>query len=97
VTVGSLRLTLRLAENGSLKGKRQVIRSVIARLRNRFNVAAAEVEDNDRWQIATLGVVCVSNSARHAQEMLSEVLAFVEHERLDAEIIDSEIEVLHVL
>ena len=90
--VGVCRLTLRLPENASLKGKRQVIQSVTTRLRNKFNVAVAEVDDNDRWQIATLGVTCVSNDARHAREMLDNVVVFVQRLR-DAELLDSEIEV----
>jgi uncharacterized protein YlxP (DUF503 family) len=93
MAVGVCRLTLRLPENGSLKGKRQLIRSVTARLRNKFNVAVAEVDDNDRWQIATLGITCVSNDARHAREVLDHVVAFVQQQRLDAELLDSEVEV----
>ena len=93
MTVGVCRITLRLPENGSLKGKRQVLRSLTTRLRNKFNVAVAEVDDNDRWQIATIGVTCVSNDARHAQEMLDHVVTFVQHTRLDAELLESEIEV----
>ncbi len=93
MTVGVCRITLRLPENSSLKGKRQVVRSLTTRLRNKFNVAVAEVDDNDRWQIATIGLTCVSNDARHAQEMLDRAVQFVEQTRLDAELIDSEIEV----
>ncbi len=91
--VGVCRVSLRLPENSSLKGKRQVVRSLITRLRNKFNVAVAEVADNDRWQIATIGVTCVSNDARHAQEMLDRVVSYIERSRLDAELIESEIEV----
>ena len=91
--VGVCRVSLRLPENSSLKGKRQVVRSLTTRLRNKFNVAVAEVADNDRWQIATLGVTCVSNDARHAQEMLDRVVSYIERTRLDAELIESEIEV----
>ena len=91
--VGVCRVTLRLPENSSLKGKRQVILSLSQRLRNKFNVAVAEVGDNDRWQIATLGIVCVSNDARHAQEQMDNVVRFIEDVRLDAELINSEIEV----
>lgn len=91
--VGVCRVSLRLPENGSLKGKRQVVRSLTTRLRNKFNVAVAEVADNDRWQIATIGVTCVSNDARHAQEMLDRVVSYIERTRLDAELIESEIEV----
>ena len=56
--VGTLLLELRLPENRSLKGKRQVVKSLLARLHNRYNVAAAEVDNNDRWQVATIGVAC---------------------------------------
>ena len=91
--VGVCRVSLRLPENSSLKGKRQVVRSLTTRLRNKFNVAVAEVADNDRWQIATIGITCVSNDARHAQEMLDRVVSYIERTRLDAELIESEIEV----
>ena len=91
--VGACRVTLRLPENSSLKGKRQLLRSLTTRLRNKFNVAVAEVEDNDRWQIATIGITCVSNDARHAREMLDRVVAFIQYTRLDAELLDSEIDV----
>jgi uncharacterized protein YlxP (DUF503 family) len=88
--VGLCRVKLRLPENHSLKGKRQVIKSLIARLHNRFNVSAAEVEDMDSWQIATLGVACASNDERHADQVLASVVAFIRNERLDAEILDVE-------
>ncbi len=95
MTVGMLLLRLRLPENQSLKGKRGVIKSLIARLQNRYNVAAAEVGENDRWQAAEIGVACVSNSAPHARQVLENVVAFVERERLDAEVVDYEIELIH--
>ena len=93
--VGTLLVELRLPGNHSLKGKRQVVKSLIARLHNRYNVAAAEVENNDRWQVATLGVACVSNSAPHANEILESVVSFIESDRLDLEITDYAIEVTH--
>ena len=93
MTIGVCRVTLRLPESGSLKDKRQVVRSLTQRLRNKFNVAVAEVADNDTWQIATLGITCVSNDARHAREVLDHAVAFVQQQRLDAELLESEIEV----
>jgi hypothetical protein len=95
--VGLCRLNLRLPGKGSLKEKRQVVRSVTARLRNKFDVAVAEVDDNDRWQIATIGVACVSNDAAHARRMLEEAVEFVRATRLDAELLDHEIEVSQAL
>jgi uncharacterized protein YlxP (DUF503 family) len=93
MTVGVCRITLRLPENDSLKGKRRVVKSLMEKLRNKFNIAVAEVGDNDRWQIATIGLTCVSNDARHAREMLDRAVEFVQQTRLDAELLESEIEV----
>ena len=97
MAVGICRLTLRLPENQSLKGKRQVIKSLIARLHNRFNVSAAEIGNHDSWQLASIGVCCVSNDERHADEVMAGVISFVRRERLDAEIIDVETEVMRGL
>ena len=96
MTIGACRITLRLPENDSLKGKRQLITSVTSRVRNKYNVSIAEIGDNESWQIASLGITCVSNSARHANEMLSNVVKFIASSRLDAELLDQEIEMLQV-
>jgi uncharacterized protein YlxP (DUF503 family) len=84
--VGIARVALRLAGNGSLKGKRMVVKSVVQRVRNRFNVAVAEVDTQDAHQLATLGIVCLSDDPRHSNEVLSKVIDFIESERLDAEV-----------
>ncbi|MDO8616949.1 MAG: DUF503 domain-containing protein [Dehalococcoidia bacterium] len=97
ITIGLCRVSLRLPENHSLKGKRQVLRSLLAKLHNRFNVSAAEVGDQDSWQMVSLGISCVSNDERHAGQVLASVIAFIRHERLDAEIVDYETEIIHGL
>ncbi len=89
-----LRFTLRLPESGSLKDKRQVVRSVAQRLRNKFQVAVAEVADNEAWQLATLGVACVANERRHCEDVLAEIVAYVRDSRLDAEMLNVETEVI---
>jgi uncharacterized protein YlxP (DUF503 family) len=94
VNVGVLRFSLRIPESGSLKDKRQVVRSVSQRIRNKFQAAVAEVDDNDAWQLATIGVACVANTARHCEEVLNEIVAYVESSRLDAEVVGVEREVL---
>ncbi len=81
--VGVTRITLHLPENQSLKGKRRVIKSLMARVRNKFNVSIAEVDDNDSHTTAVLGVACATNSSRHADDVLSEVVAFIESEEGD--------------
>lgn len=92
--VGVCRLTLRLPENSSLKGKRQVVKSLVARVRNRYNVSIAEIDNQDSWQIASLGISCVSNSDGHVSEVLSKVVGFVRSSRLDAELIDWQVGLL---
>jgi uncharacterized protein YlxP (DUF503 family) len=97
VAVGVCRVVLRLPENHSLKGKRQVIRSLTSRLHQRFNVSVAEVGSNDSWQIVELGVSCVANDDRHAGDVLTSVASFIESERLDAELLGVETEVVRAL
>jgi len=97
MTVGACRVTLRLPENDSLKGKRQLVKSIISRVHNKYNVSIAEIDDNESWQILSLGISCVSNSVRHADEMLSNVVKFIAGSRLDAELLDYEIELLQAL
>ena len=96
MNVGVCKVYLRLPENMSLKGKRQVLKSVISRIRNKFNVAVAEVDDNDVWQRATIGICCVSNNNRHTNQVLSRVVDFVVGARFDVEILDYEIEIIGV-
>ena len=78
--------------NHSLKGKRQVIKSIVTRLKNKFNVSVAEIDDQDLWQLATLGMACVSNHRRHADETLANVVKFVVQNYPDVEVLSSEIE-----
>jgi len=93
MNVGVCRIELRLPENQSLKGKRQVVKSIIARLQNKYNVSVAEIDNQGLWQIATLGITCVSNHRRHADETLSSVVRFVVQNYPNLEIVNSEIEI----
>lgn len=87
-------MTLHLPGSHSLKEKRQVIKSVMARVRNQFEVAIAEVDENDRWQIAKLGVSCVSNSHKHAEAVLMNVQRYIEETRPDLLLSHCEIELI---
>lgn len=91
--VGACRITLHLPASQSLKDKRSTVKSVLARLHREMHVAAAEVGTLDLWQIATIGVVCVSNSVAHTDEVLAKAVRFVEHAAPDAELTDFETEV----
>jgi len=92
--VGICRLMTHLPESSNLKAKRQVARSLTAKIRNQFNVAVAEVDDNDLWQRLTLGICCVSNDSSHANQVLSNVVSFVEDQRRDLEVLDYETEII---
>jgi len=96
MNVGVCKINLRLPENSSLKGKRQVLKSITTRIRNKFNVSVAEVDNNDRWQLATIGICCVSNDNRHTNEVLSKVVDFVVGSKFEVEILDYEIEILPI-
>ncbi len=73
-----------------------MVKSVTARVRNKFNVSVAEVDNLGRWQLVTLGICCVSNDSRYTNEVLSKVVTFVINCRFEVEILDYEIEILPV-
>lgn len=97
MNVGVCRVRLRFPENLSLKGKRQILKSITTRIRSKFNVSVAEVDDNNLWQLATLGICCVSNNKRHTNEVLSKAVDLIVNGRFEVEILDYEIEILPVL
>jgi uncharacterized protein len=92
LVVMSCSVQLYLGQSQSLKDKRQVIKSLKDRIGNAFNVSVAEVADQDLWQKATLGFAVVSNQTRHANEVLSKVVNFIERD-YSIELIDYQIEV----
>lgn len=96
MNVGICKVKLRLPDNLSLKGKRQVVKSVTARLKNRFPVSVAEVDDNDLWQLATIGICYISNDKRFTNEILSKIIEFLVNNQGDYEVLDQELEILEV-
>src|SRR5512142_662454 len=71
--IGVLTLELRLENSHSLKDKRHVVQSLKERLRNRFNVAVAEIDYQDLWQRAAVAAVTVSPDHNHAEKVLRSV------------------------
>ncbi len=80
MVIGVCRITLHIDEVFSLKEKRHIIKSIIERLKARFNASIAEVDLNDKWKNAVIGVACVSNEAGHADSMLANIVNFVEND-----------------
>lgn len=78
--IGVLRVELSLPGSHSLKDKRRLVKSLLDRLHNQFNVSAAEIDAQDNYRHAHLAVTCVSSQARHANQILSHVMTAVERE-----------------
>jgi hypothetical protein len=93
MTIGILRLTIFIHESSSLKEKRMVMHSLKARLRNRFNVALTQIDDDDKWQKATLAVVGVERDRKNMNSKLSAILNFIE-EFNNINLIDHEMELI---
>lgn len=93
--IGVARFDLFIPASTSLKDKRQVVRSVTATVRNKFNVAVAEVDFQDLWQRAALGVSCVSESAGQCRKVLQEVEKVVGRSVIGrAEIVERSVDVV---
>jgi uncharacterized protein YlxP (DUF503 family) len=93
--VGAAVVELHVHGSHSLKEKRGVVRSIVQRLRNRFNVSVAEIGGQDTWQRAVLGIVTTGNDRRHLRAQLERALAFVEDLHL-AEVTESDVELLEL-
>jgi uncharacterized protein len=94
MVVGVCHLELYLHDNFSLKGKRQVLRSIVQRARQRFNIAIAEVAEQDLWQKAVLGICAVGNDRQRVNSTLDQVINFIEETQL-TDVADSKIEIIN--
>lgn len=94
MVVGICRIILSIPVASSLKEKRRVIKSLVSRVRNEFNVSISEIDDHDAWQSAVLAVACVATSASYAHGQLEAVVRFIDRQRPDCPIGAYEIEML---
>ena len=90
VAVGTVEI--HLPDVGSLKGKRRALKGLKEKLRHRFAISVAEVDHHDSWQRATLALACVSGDSRHANEVISKAMDFLE-DNVEGYVIDVEVEV----
>jgi len=93
--VAVARVTLIIHGNDSLKGKRKVVKSLVEKVRHRFDAAAAEVGDHDLWQKAQIGLALVGNDPQNLSTRLDQIMKFMESLHL-AEIIDSQVELCYL-
>jgi len=91
MVVGTLRVELFISDGITLKDKRRVLHSLLDRIQNKFNVAAAEVDKQDSPHRAVIGAACVSNSSAHTSRIINGVIRFIEAEPR-AQIVECETE-----
>jgi len=94
MVVGVGQVLLRLPGNHSLKGKRRVLRQLVERMKQRFNISVAEVEAQDQWQLIYLGVSQVGLNKDKIRTELDRMLNFIEEMNV-VEIIDVDVEIIH--
>ena len=94
MVTGVLKVSLYTNSTHSLKEKRKIIKSIVGRVRNKFNVSIAEVGANDKWQIMELGISIVCNDKRFANSVLDNILSFIDSLNL-CDLIDQNIEIFN--
>lgn len=95
MVIGVCRIILSIDEVYSLKEKRHIVKSIIERLKSRYNASVAEVDLNDKWKNAVIGIACVSNEVGHADSMMANMVNFVENDGR-AVLVDYSTETIHV-
>ncbi|MGI6491280.1 MAG: DUF503 domain-containing protein [Peptococcaceae bacterium] len=93
MVVGILTVELYIGEANSLKEKRRVLKSLIDRIKVRFNVSIAEVGEMDAWQRSVVGISFVSNEQAHVSRVLAAVVSFIEQQGA-VQLIDFQTELL---
>jgi uncharacterized protein YlxP (DUF503 family) len=94
MVIGLLTVDPQIPASGSLKDKRQVVRSLVAHLRREHNISVAEVDHLDSWQLCTLAAVCVSGQATHAQQVLQQVAGYIDSQSAEYIVLDVRTELL---
>ena len=94
MVIGACTVELHLPGNGSLKGKRRVLKPILARLRREFNLATAEVAYQDAWQSARVALVTVANDPGRVHAVLERAVRWIETYHPEVQVVDWEIEVL---
>jgi uncharacterized protein YlxP (DUF503 family) len=97
VFVAVCRLELHVPAARSLKEKRAVLQSLSARIRNQYHVSVAEIDAQDSWNLAVLGIAVVSNDGGHAREMIDHIVSHLDHMRMDADPGAVDVEIIEAL
>ncbi|HEX6032118.1 MAG TPA: DUF503 domain-containing protein [Tepidiformaceae bacterium] len=93
MTIAVLTVRLRLPSR-TLKEKRSIVKSVVERLRQRYNATVIEAEDLDEAGLATIAAAVLSNESRHADAQVQEIASTIAGWRLDAEVLEVSVELI---
>ena len=93
MVIGVCTVELHIPDQGSLKGKRQVLLSLKDRVRQKFNVSISELDGHELWQRSVLGVACISNEKRHVNQQMDQVLSMIRR-MPSVEVIQTSLEML---
>ncbi|MEO8396893.1 MAG: DUF503 domain-containing protein [Chloroflexota bacterium] len=94
IIIGLCTVEFELPGVTTLKEKRSILKSMLARLHNQFNISAAEVDFQDALQASVIAFTTVTNDTRHANHTISTILNWIEANYPDALIVNQEIEIL---
>lgn len=92
MVVGAIQLEIFIPGSNSLKGKRRVIKALMRRLRNKFNISVAEVDANNLWQRATLGIAVANGDTGYVNRIMNKVLNVIENDG-NVQILDHQISI----
>ncbi len=95
MVIGAGKIKFRLFDADSLKGKRKIVKSIIQRIRNNFNVSVAETDFNDSHEWLEIGVSITGNDSRVVNSKLDKLINFVDELGL-AMIVETQIELIHL-
>ena len=84
--VKSITIILHLPLSKSLKNKRSIIKSIIQKVQNKYNVSISEIDNNEKWKSATIGISIISNKMSYIKKQLSDIIYFIENNYIDIEI-----------
>jgi len=95
MVIGTCKVVLRIDGAFSLKDKRRTLKSLLERIKSRFNVSAAEIDKNDVWNSAVIGIACVSNDAGYSDGLIQIIINFLESDPR-IEVLNCTIETIHL-
>ncbi|MDI6781185.1 MAG: DUF503 domain-containing protein [bacterium] len=92
--IGTAVIEFYIPNSHSLKDKRRVLKSIIARIRNKFNVSVSEIDSHELWGRALIGIACISNDTKYTNQVLTQIINMIENEITEVEVISHRIEIL---